>query len=97
MVRKPSFDNLVFVDSPEGIKRARYGFGKYQLSVILEPGKNLYEAAIFDEQKEFVQLPGIHRIPTDEEDFVDDVIPYLNEDSISGIMLKLQSIHLASE
>ena len=71
-MRRVTFDNLIFRTDPDGVSRARYGFGKFQLSVILEPGKKLYEAAIFDEQKNFVQLPGIHRIPEDEDDFVDD-------------------------
>jgi len=86
------FDNLVFFGSPEGIKRAKVQFGKYELSVIQEPKKNSYEIAIFDEQGSFVQLPGIHRIPVDDRDFVDDVIPYLQPEAVSAIMLKLASI-----
>ena len=31
----------------------------------------------------------------DEDDFVDDVIPHLTEEEVSGIMAKLQSIQLA--
>ena len=86
------FEDLKFFDSPEGVKRARAEFGKYSLSVILEPGKNLYEAAILDENLDFIQLPGIHRTPEHDEDFVDDVLPYKDEQEITGIMLKLACI-----
>ena len=96
-MREVTFDNLIFRTDPDGVARARYGFGKYQLSVILEPGKKLYEAAIFDEQKNFVQLPGIHRHPEYEDDFVDDVIPFLNEKNITGIMRKLQFVQRHEE
>lgn len=81
------FKDLKFESSPEGVQRARQKFGPYELSVILEPGKKFYEAAIFDEQKNFIRLPGIH-INSSK----DDVIPYLNEENVSGIMLKLYSI-----
>ena len=95
-MRKVTFKDLVFRSySEDKVARARYGFGDFQLSVILEPGKKLYEAAIFDKDLNFVQLPGIHRKATDEDDFVDDVIPHLTEEEISGIMAKLQSIQLA--
>lgn len=86
------FEDLKFEGSPEGIKRSRTQFGRYELSVICEPGKSLYEAAVFDEHGAFCQLPGIHRKPADEEDFVDDVLPYLTPEQVTGIMLKLQTL-----
>lgn len=86
------FEDLTFAGSPEGIKRSRTKFGRYELSVICEPGKHVYEVAIFDELGDFVQLPGIHRTPTTDEEFVDDVIPYLTAQEVTGIMLKLATI-----
>ena len=92
-MRKVTFEDLMFRSyTKDKTARARYGFGKYQLSVILEPGKSLYEAAIFDKDLNFVQLPGIHRTPENEDDFVDDVIPYLTPEQITGIMVKLQCL-----
>ena len=92
-MRKVTFENLVFQTyANDKVERARYGFGKYQLSVIKEPGKKFYEAAIFDKDLNFVQLPGIHKTPSTDEEFVDDVIPYLTPEEVSGIMLKLQTI-----
>jgi len=92
-MRKVTFENLVFRSyAKDKIERSRYGFGKYQLSVIKEPEKNFYEAAIFDKDLNFVQLPGIHRTPENEDDFVDDVIPYLTPEEITGIMVKLQCL-----
>ena len=69
--------------------QAKQQFGRYQLSVILEPGKTLYEAAVFDDDL-FVQLPGIH--PNYYEAFSDDVIPGLLPDDVSGIMHKLKML-----
>ena len=83
------FEDLTFNNSPEGVQRSTAQFGAYQLSVILEPGKSLYEIAVFDTDNNFVQLPGIHATNTD---FVDDVIPYLTEEQVTGIMLKLSCI-----
>lgn len=95
-MRKVTFENLVFRSySEDKIERSRYGFGDYQLSVIKEPQKNFYEAAIFDKDLNFVQLPGIHRTPENEDDLVDDVIPYLTPEDVTGIMIKLQTIQLA--
>ena len=95
-MRKVTFDDLVFRSyAKDKIERSRYGFGDYQLSVIKEPEKNFYEAAVFDKDLNFVQLPGIHRTPENEDDVVDDVIPYLTPEDVSGIMLKLQTIQLA--
>tara|TARA_B100000674_G_scaffold48825_1_gene33731 strand:- start:2369 stop:2653 length:285 start_codon:yes stop_codon:yes gene_type:complete len=91
-MRKVTFDNLIFRTDDDGIARARYGFGDYQLSVIKEPEKKFYEIAIFDEQKNFVQLPGIHRQIIDEDDFVDDVIGGMTEQDVTGVMAKLTSI-----
>ena len=95
-MRKVTFANLVFRSYAEDkIERSRYGFGDYQLSVIKEPQKNFYEAAIFDKDLNFVQLPGIHRTPENEDDLVDDVIPYLTPEDVTGIMIKLQTLQLA--
>lgn len=97
-MRKVTFDNLVFRSyAKDKIERSRYGFGDYQLSVIKEPEKNFYEVAIFDKDLNFVQLPGIHRTPENEDDHVDDVIPYLTPEEVTGIMVKLQSIQLAKD
>ena len=85
------FEDLIFRGSPEGIFRSNTVIGDYTLSVIKEPEKRLYEVAIFKDT-DFVQLPGIHRTPTHDEDFVDDVIPYLTTEQVSGIMLKLHSM-----
>ena len=95
-MRKVTFDNLIFRTDDDGIARARYGFGDYQLSVIKIPEKKFYEIAIFDEQKNFVQLPGIHPQPIDEDDYVDDVIAGMTPEEINGVMAKLQSIQLAN-
>ncbi|MDA9993097.1 hypothetical protein N9E09_00340 [bacterium] len=63
--------------------QAKRSFGNYDLSVIQEPGKKLYEIAVF-KNNNFVQLPGIHT--------GDDVIPYLEPADVEGIMLKLHFI-----
>ena len=80
------FNTLKFNEVGPGHFQAKQQFGKYQLSVILEPGKTLYEAAVFDGNF-FVQLPGIHDN--------DDVIPGLTPDAVDAIMLKLQLIEMA--
>lgn len=85
------FEDLKFTGSPEGVQRARAQFGDYEISVILEPEKTQYEVAIF-KGTDFVQLPGIHRTPEHDEDSVDDVIPYLTPEQVTGIMLKLATI-----
>ena len=98
LVSKVTFDDLVFQTYAEDkVERARHQFGSYALSVIKEPGKKFYEAAIYDEHLNFVQLPGIHKTPSTDEEFVDDVIPYLTPEQVSGIMLKLQTIQGAEE
>ena len=79
------FNTLKFNEVRTGHFQAKQQFGKYQLSVILEPGKTLYEAAVFDDNM-FVQLPGINDN--------DDVIPGLTPDSVNAIMLKLKTIEL---
>jgi len=81
------FNTLKFNEVGPGHFQAKQQFGKYQLSVILEPGKTLYEAAVFDDNF-FVQLPGIHDN--------DDVIPGLTPDAVDAIMLKLQLIEMVS-
>lgn len=86
------FDDLEFKPTDYGGIQATHQFGRYQLSVIKEPSKTLYEIAIFDSSGLFTQLPGIHRTPDHDEDFVDDVIPYLSPEEVSGIMLKLAAI-----
>lgn len=86
------FDDLDFQPTDYGGIQALQKFGKYQLSVIREPGKTLFEVAIFDSSNLFTQLPGIHRTPEHDEDWVDDVIPYLTPEQVSGIMIKLATI-----
>lgn len=77
------FEDLIFRGSPEGVFRSSTVIGDYTLSVIKEPEKRLYEAAVFS-GNDFVQLPGIH------DD--DDVIPRLTTEQVTGIMLKLHSM-----
>jgi phospholipase C len=84
-----TFNDLTFEEVRTGHFQAKQQFGRYQLSVILEPGKTLYEAAVFDDDL-FVQLPGIH--PNYYEAFSDDVIPNLLPDDVSGIMHKLKML-----
>jgi len=75
------FNTLKFEEVRDGHFQAKQQFGRYQLSVILEPGKTLYEAAVFDDGL-FVQLPGIHDN--------DDVIPGLTPNAVDAVMRKLQ-------
>ena len=77
------FEDLIFRGSPEGVFRSSTVIGDYTLSVIKEPHKALYEAAVF-EGNDFVQLPGIHND--------NDVIPYLSTEQVTGIMLKLHTL-----
>jgi len=84
-----TFDDLTFDEIRTGHFQAKMQFGKYQLSVVLLPGKTQYEAAVFDDDM-FVQLPGIH--PDFYADFSDDVIPNLLPDDVSGIMHKLKML-----
>ena len=77
------FEDLIFRGSPEGVFRSSTVIGDYTLSVIKEPQKTLYEAAIF-EGNDFVRLPGINSD--------DDVIPYLSHEEVTGIMLKLHTM-----
>ena len=80
------FNTLKFNEVGPRHFQAKQQFGKYQLSVILEPGKTLYEAAVFDDNF-FVQLPGIHDN--------DDVIPGLTPDAVDAIMIKLKLVEMA--
>jgi len=80
------FNTLNFKEVRAGHFQAKQQFGRYQLSVILEPGKTLYEAAVFDDNF-FVQLPGIHNN--------DDVIPGLTPDAVDAIMVKLKMVEMA--
>ena len=84
-----TFADLTFEEIYPSHFQAKMQFGKYQLSVVLLPGKTQYEAAVFDDDM-FVQLPGIH--PDYYEDFSDDVIPCLLPDDVSGIMHKLKML-----
>lgn len=84
-----TFNDLTFEEVRTGHFQAKMQFGNYQLSVVLLPGKTLYEAAVFD-QDMFVQLPGIH--PNYYEDFSDDVIPGLLPEDVTGIMYKLKTL-----
>lgn len=77
------FDTLTFNEVRTGHFQAKQQFGNYQLSVVLLPGKTLYEAAVFEDDK-FIQLPGIHND--------DDVIPNLTPAAVSNIMLKLSCV-----
>jgi hypothetical protein len=79
------FNTLKFNEVGPGHFQAKQQFGKYQLSVVLLPGKAKYEAAVFDDDM-FVQLPGINDN--------DDVIPGLTPNSVNAIMLKLKTIEL---
>jgi hypothetical protein len=81
------FNTLKFNEVGPGHFQAKQQFGKYQLSVVLLPGKTSYEAAVFDDDM-FVQLPGIHDN--------DDVIPHLQPEAVDGIMHKLQLIEMVS-
>lgn len=80
------FNTLKFEEVRDSHFQAKQQFGRYQLSVILEPGKTLYEAAVFDDDL-FVQLPGIHDN--------DDVIPGLTPDAVDAIMIKLKLVEMA--
>lgn len=84
-----TFADLTFEEIYPSHFQAKMQFGKYQLSIVLLPGKTRYEAAVFDDDV-FVQLPGIH--PDYYEDFSDDVIPCLLPDDVSGIMHKLKML-----
>ena len=77
------FNTLTFNEVRTGHFQAMQQFGNYQLSVVLLPGKTLYEAAVFEDNK-FIQLPGIHND--------DDVIPNLTPAAVSNIMLKLSCV-----
>ena len=77
------FNTLTFNEVRTGHFQAMQQFGNYRLSVVLLPGKTLYEAAVFEDDK-FIQLPGIHND--------DDVIPNLTPAAVSNIMLKLSCV-----
>ena len=85
------FEDLIFRGSPEGVFRSSTVIGDYTLSVIKEPEKTLYEAAIF-KGNDFVQLPGIHRTPEHDEDFVDDVRLYLKEKMNNNFVPKIYNL-----
>jgi len=78
------FYDLEFaIEQHTNIARARVDYKLYSLSIILEAGKNRYECAIQDNNRQFVQLPGIND---------NDVIPGLTVSNVNGIMTKLSSI-----
>ena len=77
------FNTLTFNEVRTGHFQAMQQFGNYRLSVVLLPGKTLYEVAVFEDDK-FIQLPGIHND--------DDVIPNLTPAAVSNIMLKLSCV-----
>lgn len=83
-----TFADLEFKEMRTNHFQAKRQFGKYNLSVILEPRKTLYEAAIF-EGDNFVQLPGIN--------YDDDVISGLMPDDVTSIMKKLKTIEVTSK
>lgn len=80
------FNTLEFNEIYPRHFQAKQQFGQYELSVVLLPGKTLYEAAVF-EKDFFVQLPGIH------DD--DDVIPCLTPTAVDAIMIKLKTLEMA--
>jgi hypothetical protein len=79
------FKDLVFKEA-DGfpLTSAKIDYKLYTLSVVKEPLKEgSYEIAIF-KGNNFVQLPGINP--------GEDVIRYLSENAVSGIMTKLASV-----
>jgi|TARA_A100001015_G_scaffold303684_1_gene393728 hypothetical protein len=90
-----TFEQLDFQShtvSPIGVQ-AKKKIGDYEISVVSLEDNGTYEVAIFDEQGNFIQLPGIHAVdPVTAEDSIDDVIHYLSPADVSGIMTKLQMI-----
>ena len=71
------FQDLKFENTSYGGIKAEAKFGKYWLSVIKEPQKELFEIMIFSENGCRVILPGIHPLTPEE---------------VTGIMLKLSFI-----
>lgn len=90
-----TFNDLVFREVRPNHLQAVQQFGRYELSVILEERKTLYEVAIF-EGDEFVQLPGIHP-DYGREGAGSDVIPYLLPEDVTGIMAKLKFLETFSK
>ena len=80
------FKDIEFKEDPDGLPltSARIDYNFYTLSVVKETLKEgTYEIAIFKDNN-FVQLPGINP--------GNDVIRYLSESAVSGIMVKLASV-----
>lgn len=80
------FNDIVFKEDPDGLPltTARIDYKMYTLSVVKETlKKGTYEVAIFKGEN-FVNLPGIN--PND------DVIRYLSEGAVTGVMIKLASV-----
>jgi hypothetical protein len=85
------FEDLKFEETSYGGIQAKAIFGDYELSVIKEPNKSLYEVAVFlGVDGPFVQLPGIHKVGGEPP--YDDVIPYLSQEQVTVIMKKLATI-----
>ena len=80
------FKDIVFKEDPDGLPltSARINYKLYTLSVVKETLKEgTYEVAIFKGEN-FVNLPGIN--PNN------DVIRYLSESAVTGVMVKLASV-----
>ena len=80
------FNDIVFKEDPDGLPltTARIDYKMYTLSVVKETlKKGTYEVAILKGEN-FVNLPGIN--PND------DVIRYLSEGAVTGVMIKLASV-----
>lgn len=92
MFEQLKFFNRKWLSKDLQLMQATKTYGKYELSVILEPGKTLYEAAILDQGGNFVVLPGIHEDYKDE--WCDEVIPCLDKSQVSVIMKKLELLML---
>ncbi|MDP7368734.1 MAG: hypothetical protein QGH83_15935, partial [Candidatus Pacebacteria bacterium] len=83
------FQDLKFENTSYGGIKAEAKFGKYWLSVIKEPQKELFEIIIFSENGCRVILPGIH--PHDDDEVDEDIFD-LTPEEVTGIMLKLSFI-----
>ena len=70
-------------------QQARLQIGRYSLSIISEvSNSSLYECAIFVQDR-FVHVKGIH---PEGAEWQDDVLRYLTQEEVLGIVRKLESI-----
>lgn len=70
-------------------QQARLKIGQYSLSIISEvTDSSLYECAVFVRGR-FVQIKGIH---PEGAEWQDDVLRYLTQEEVLGIVRKLESI-----